>query len=156
MVVLVVLQDRLQTVCSDEITEHAFHLFEGFLFIVAVIALLGMIVYLYMSSFTAVKRGLKELVLCGAALAITGLGLLLLMTTSTQDATWVAAVVPARLFIILYGVWTVISLQVLPPILFTARDIVKQTVQPHSHRRQDAFCCCVYTAGDCRAAHDGR
>jgi hypothetical protein len=53
-------QERYQTICSEKVSEHSFHFAEGFIAILAVLSVFGMIFYLQMSAYAAVKRGLKE------------------------------------------------------------------------------------------------
>ena len=71
--------------------------------VLALLGLFGMMFYLHLSAFDNVKRGLNSLVLCGVALAVSALGVLMLMTVSTQEVSWAVAIVPARLLIILSG-----------------------------------------------------
>lgn len=77
-------EDRFQTVCTDNVSEHAFHFMNGFITILMLFAIFIECAYLQMSAFAAVKQGLKELLLAAIAVAGGASGLLLLMTTSTQ------------------------------------------------------------------------
>ena len=105
-------QDRFQTVCSEFVSEHAFHVVNGFITVMLLLSIFAMTAYLQMSAFAAVKRGLRELFLSTIAVMGGAAGLLLLMTTSTQDLSWASAVVPVRLLIILIVSWTVVGSQV--------------------------------------------
>ena len=51
--------DRYQTVCTDTVSEHAFHFMNGFIVVVLLFVIFAECAYLQMSSFTSVKQGLK-------------------------------------------------------------------------------------------------
>lgn len=106
-------EDRLQTVCSEQVSEHAFHFFDGFCMLILLILCFGMVAWLQMSTFSA-KRGIKDLLLCTLAVAGGSFGLLSLLATSTIDLSWASAVVPVRLLIVLLVAWIVVGFQVQP------------------------------------------
>ena len=78
----------------------------------------------------------QELVLAAIAIAGGAAGLLLLMTTSTRELSWASAVVPVRLLIVLIVCWTVVGLQVLPPVLTTVRSLLSQRFEWFGARRR--------------------
>lgn len=133
-------KDRLQTVCSDAVSEHAFHFTDGFFAAAILLACFGMIAWLEVAALSnrddSARHGSKDLLLCAIAVAGGALGLLLLLATSTQDIAWASAVVPVRLLIILLSAYTVLGFQVVPPLFVAVRDRLDVLLHPHGRRKQ--------------------
>ena len=102
-------EDRLQTVCSDAVSEHFFHAMEGLLTAGLLLVAFGILIWLRCSTST---RDVKDLLLTTITITGGAVGLLQLLLTSSNDLAWASAVVPVRLMIIMLVAWFNVGFQV--------------------------------------------
>ena len=131
-------EDRLQTVCSEKISEHAFHMFDGLLIGALILGIFAMIAWLQMTSLVTAKRGTKDLLLCAITSMLGSGGLLSLLAASSQDVlsiSMASAITPVRLCIILLVAWVHVGFQVVPALFLTFQLLFERKFNPHGRRR---------------------